>query len=257
MSGAMRSSIKVDRRPLAIRTAFVVLCLVAWDFAVRFGWIERLFLASPADTFSKLASTAVTAVPHLGATLSAFSAAFVAGVLFAALFGFLIAASGYAYKVLMPLLVLGVTVPKVTLLPLFVLWFGIEKTTIIVYGALSAFFPMIVNVMAATLEVKPSQLTLARAMGFGRMQTFAKVIFPAMLPVLSSGLFYACNAALMGVFIVELALSRFGMGAFVHDLAVTFRTPELYAAVLLTAAITVAINMALWYAARHFGRWRA
>jgi len=27
--------------------------------------------------------------------------------------------------------------------------------------------------------------------------------------------------------------------------------------VLLTAAITVAINMALWYAARHFSRWRA
>jgi len=25
---------------------------------------------------------------------------------------------------------------------------------------------------------------------------------------------------------------------------------------LLTASITVAINMALWYAARYFGRWR-
>jgi NitT/TauT family transport system permease protein len=244
------------KAPAAIRTAFVVLCLALWDFAVRFGWIDALFLASPADTFAKLASTTVSALPHLGATLTAFTVAFFAGVLLAALFGFAIAMSGFTYKVFMPLLVLGVTIPKVTLLPLFVLWFGIEKTTIIVYGSLSAFFPMIVNVMAATLEVKPSQLTLARAMGCGRFQTFAKVIFPSMLPVLSSGLFYACNAALMGVFIVELALSRFGMGAFVHDLAVTFRTPELYAAVLLTAAITVAINMALWYTARHFGRWR-
>jgi hypothetical protein len=27
--------------------------------------------------------------------------------------------------------------------------------------------------------------------------------------------------------------------------------------VLLTASITVAINMALWYAARYFGRWRS
>jgi ABC-type nitrate/sulfonate/bicarbonate transport system permease component len=62
---------------------------------------------------------------------------------------------------------------------------------------------------------------------------------------------------MMGVFIVELALSRFGMGALIHDFAVTFKTPELYAAVLLTAAITVAINMALWYLARYFGRWRA
>jgi ABC-type nitrate/sulfonate/bicarbonate transport system permease component len=196
------------------------------------------------------------ALPHLYATLTAFTVALVLGVLFALVIGYAICLHGYSYKVFMPLLVLGVTVPKVTLLPLFILWFGIEKTTIIVYGALSAFFPMIVNVMAASLEVKPSQLALARAMGCNRAQTFTKVIFPAMLPVLSSGCFYACNAALMGIFIVELALSRFVMGALVHDLAVTFKTPELYAAVLLTAAITVAINMALWYAARHFSRWR-
>jgi NitT/TauT family transport system permease protein len=242
--------------PLAIRTGFVLLVVLLWDFSVRFGWIDSLFLASPMATADKFPATTRTALPHLYATLTTFAVAFVSGVLLAGAFGFAITLSGYAYKVFMPLLVLGVTIPKVTLLPLFVLWFGIEKTTIIVYGALSAFFPMIVNVMAASLEVKPSQLVLARAMGCGKVQTFTKVIFPAMLPVLSSGCFYACNAALMGVFIVELALSRFGMGALVHDLAVTFRTPELYAAVLLTAGITVAINMALWYTARHFGKWR-
>lgn len=243
--------------PLAIRTAFIVLAVLAWDFSVRFEWIDSLFLASPADTAEKFVVTTRTALPHLYATLSAFTVAFVSGVVLAVAAGFAIGLSSFTYKVFMPLLVLGVTVPKVTLLPLFVLWFGIEKTTIIVYGALSAFFPMIVNVMAASLEVKPNQLLLAKAMGCGRVQTFTKVVFPAMLPVLSSGCFYACNAALMGVFIVELALSRYGMGALVHDLAMTFRTAELYAAVLLTAAITVTINMALWYVARHFSRWRA
>lgn len=243
--------------PLAIRTAFIVLLVLLWDSSIRFGWIDSLFLASPVHTAEKFAATTRTALPHLYATLTAFTVAFVSGVLLAVVLGFAISLSGYTYKVFMPLLVLGVTIPKVTLLPLFVLWFGIEKTTIIVYGMLSAFFPMIVNVLAASLEVKPNQVVLAKAMGCGKVRTFTKVIFPAMLPVLSSGCFYACNAALMGVFIVELALSRFGMGALVHDLAMTFRTAELYAAVLLTAAITVAINMALWYAARHFSRWRA
>ncbi len=245
------------RLPLAIRISFVVPVVLAWDFSVRFGWIDSLFLASPMDTTEKFAATTRIAVPHLYATLTAFTVAFSSGVLLAVVLGFAISLYRYTYKVFMPLVVLGVTIPKVTLLPLFVLWFGIEKTTIIVYATLSAFFPMIVNVMAATLEVKPNQILLAKAMGCGKVRTFTKVIFPAMLPVLASGCFYACNAALMGVFIVELALSRFGMGALVHDLAVTFRTAELYAAVLLTAAITVVINMALWYAARHFGKWRA
>lgn len=234
-----------------------MLALLAWDFSVRFGWIDSLFLASPMNTAEKFAATTRTALPHLYATLISFTVAFASGVLLAVALGFAASMYRYTYKVFMPLLVLGVTIPKVTLLPLFVLWFGIEKTTIIVYGALSAFFPMIVNVMAATLEVRPNQVLLAKAMGCGKVRTFTKVIFPAMLPVLSSGCFYACNAALMGVFIVELALSRFGMGALVHDLAMTFKTAELYAAVLLAAAITVTINMALWYAARRFSRWRA
>lgn len=242
---------------LVIRTGTIVLFLLVWELSVRWGWIDPLFLASPLETAAKLGATTRTAAPHLYATLTAFGAAFAAGVLVAAAAGFAISLSGYTYKVFMPLLVLGVTVPKVTLLPLFILWFGIEKTTIIVYAAISGFFPMIVNVMAANLEVKPNQVLLAKAMGYGSIQTYRKVIFPAMLPVLASGLFYACNASMMGVFIVELALARFGLGALVHDLAVTFKTAELYAAVVLTASITVVINMALWYAARYFDRWRA
>jgi NitT/TauT family transport system permease protein len=239
-----------------IRTAAILLFLAAWDLSVRLGWIDPMFLASPLQTAAALISVTKLVAPDLLATLSAFAAAFVTGVLLAALLGVGISLSGYAYKVLMPVLVLGVTIPKVTLLPLFILWFGIEKTTIIVYGALSGFFPMIINVMASTLEIKPNQILMAKAMGYGRTEICRKVMLPAMLPALSSGLFYACNASMMGVFIVELALARHGLGAVVHDYAMTFQTADLYAVVVLTASITVAINLALWYAARYFGRWR-
>jgi NitT/TauT family transport system permease protein len=243
--------------PLAIQLCMIALFLLIWELSVRRAWVDSLFLASPIDTFANLAVTTKLAIPHLYATMTAFVVAFALGVAMAMILGLALNTSTYAHTTFMPLLVLGVTIPKVTLLPLFVLWFGIEKTTVISYAALSAFFPMIVNVAAAGSEVKPNQVLLARAMGYSHLQIYRKVVFPAMLPVLASGLFYACNAAMMGIFIVELALSRFGMGALIHDLAVTFRTPELYAAVLLTATVTAVINMALWYLARYLGRWRA
>lgn len=242
---------------LAIQVAFVAAILAMWQFSVSLGWIDSLFLAAPLATARALIPTTILAEPHLAATFSAFAVALVTGVLAALVVGLLVNTSRYTYTVFMPLLVLGVIIPKVTLLPLFVLWFGIEKATIVVYGALSAFFPMVVNVSAAGQEVKPAQITLARVMGYSKIQTYRKVIIPAMLPVLTSGLFYACNAALMGVFIVELALARFGIGAFVRNLATTFRTPELYAAIILTSLITVIINMLLWSLARRLGRWRA
>jgi len=242
---------------LAIQLSTIALFLLIWEISVRRAWVDSLFLASPIDTFTSLATTTMLALPHLYATMTTFTVAFALGVSCAVILGFALNTSGYARTTFVPLLVLGVTIPKVTLLPLFVLWFGIDKTTVIVYAALSAFFPMIVNVAAAGSEVKPNQVLLAKAMGYGHLQVYRKVVFPAMLPVLASGLFYACNAAMMGVFIVELALSRFGMGALIHDLAVTFRTPELYAAVLLTATIAAVINIGLWYLARYLSRWRA
>ena len=239
-----------------IRGAAIVLLLVFWELAVRRTWVDTLFLAGPVETALRLWPVATKVAPDIVATLVEFSSAFCSAVAFAVALGFAINQSPFMTAVFKPLLVLGVTVPKVTLLPLFLLWFGIDKTPIIIFGALSGFFPMIVNVMAASAEVKPNQLLLARAMGYGRFGILRKVTLPAMLPVLSSGMFYACNAAMMGVFIVELGIARQGLGVVVHGYAVTFQTSDLYAAVLLTASITVAINMALWYLARYFGRWR-
>ena len=241
---------------LAIRLAAIAIFVAIWDLSVRLGWIDPLFLATPLDTLEHLVPVTKQAAPDLAITLVAFLSAVIAGVVFALAIGFAIGLSKYSRDMLLPLLALGVTIPKVTLLPLFILWFGIAQTPVIVFGALSGFFPMVINVMTAGGEVKPNQVLLAKAMGFGPLQICWKVTLPAMLPVLVSGLFYACNASMMGVFIVELALARHGLGAVVHDLAVTFQTADMYAVVLLTASITVAINMALWYGARYFGRWR-
>lgn len=244
------------RLALLIRIVAILAFLVLWEVATRLGWIDRLFLAGPVEAVLQLGAVARASAADIVATLVEFGTAFSIGVALAVVLGFAINHSPYATQVFKPLLVLGVSVPKVTLLPLFLLWFGIDKTPIIIFGALSGFFPMIVNVMAASAEVKPNQLLLARAMGYGSLDILRKVTLPAMLPVLSSGMFYACNAAMMGVFLVELGIARQGLGVVVQGYAVTFQTPDLYAALILTASITVAINMALWYAARYFGRWR-
>jgi NitT/TauT family transport system permease protein len=104
------------------------------------------------------------AAPDLQATVTSFAAAFAAGVLLALAFSLWIQLSQYATKVFMPVIAAGITVPKVVLLPLFVLWFGTGKMPVIVFGALSGFFPMIVNVVTAASEVPQNQIWLAKAM---------------------------------------------------------------------------------------------
>ena len=40
--------------PLAIRLAAIAIFIAIWDLAVRLGWIDPLFLATPLDTIEHL-----------------------------------------------------------------------------------------------------------------------------------------------------------------------------------------------------------
>ena len=239
-----------------IRWGSIFMMILVWDLAVRLGWIDKLFLASPYLTTISFKESWEMALPHLKATLWEFSLAFFLAVCLGISLGLIIGIIRHLYKLLSPLILLGITIPKVTLLPLFILWFGIGKSTIIIYGILSGFFPMVINTMAGVLEVKPSYIIAARSMGYSTLQIYRKVVLPSMLPVIASGLFLCSVHAMIGVFIMEMALARIGLGALIYQLAVTFRTGELYAVILLTASITLIINGALWYVSREFGKWR-
>jgi ABC-type nitrate/sulfonate/bicarbonate transport system permease component len=239
-----------------MRWGFVGLFFVFWELSFRLGWIDPLFITGPIGSIVAMPAVVKMSGVHVYNTLYSFFVAFIASAIVGALLGFGIGSNRYLYRMFMPLLILGVSIPKVVLLPLFILWFGIGKLTIITYAALSGFFPMIINTMAAVQEVKPNQVLIAKAMGYNKLQIYRKVIFPSMLPVLTTGLFYACHSSMTGIFIMEMALARFGLGAMVYSLAVTFRTGELYAGVVLTASITIIINVALWSVARYFSKWR-
>jgi len=55
---------------------------------------------------------------------------------------------------------------------------------------------------------------------------------------------------------MEMALARVGSGALIYQVAVTFRTGELYAVIIFTASITLIINGTFWYLSRKLSKWR-
>jgi ABC-type nitrate/sulfonate/bicarbonate transport system permease component len=190
------------------------------------------------------------------ASLISFSIGFLLAITLGMGLGLIIGTTRYLDRFLSPLIPLGLTIPKVTLLPLFILWFGIGRSTVIIYAMIAGFFPMIINTISGVVEVKPIYIVYARSMGYSTFQIYRKVIFPAMLPVISSGLFLSSVLTLMGVFVVEMAFFRIGLGALINDLAVALRTGELYAVILITATISFIINGAFWYISRRFSKWR-
>lgn len=239
-----------------IRWSSIAFLILIWDATVRFGWVDELFIASPCLTILSLKRAWGIVLPHMKATLVEFSIGFLLAVSLGMSMGLIIGTKRYLNKLLSPLIPLGLTIPKVTLLPLFLLWFGTGRSTVIIYGMVSGFFPMIINVISGVVEIKPIYIVCARSMGYSTFQIYRKVILPAMLPVICSGLFLSSVLTLMGVFVVEMAFFRIGLGALIYDLSTSFRTGELYATILITAALSFIVNGVFWYISRRFGKWR-
>lgn len=239
-----------------IRWGAVLFILLLWDAAVRVKLVDSLILAPPLTTAASFLSGWKLSLPHLKATLVQFGIAFGVAVVSGVAVGLAVGISQRSYGLLSPLILLGVIVPKVVLLHLIILWFGIGRGAIVAFGLLSGFFPIAVNTMAGVREVKPSYITAARAFGCSTLQIFRKVVVPGMLPVLSSGLFLGSVGVMTGVFIMEMIMARTGIGALIFSLAINFRPGELYAVVLITASVTLAINGSLWLLSRELGKWR-
>ncbi len=238
------------------RTILVLCFLFLWEIAARRQWVDAIFLASPEQVMRSFPKVWGAAQIHLITTLSEFFLALSLAVLFGVSLGLIVGSSSYLHNLIGPVGSLGLVIPKVTLIPLFLLWFGIGKAAVVFYALFSGIFPVFLNSIAGVREVRPAYLVAARAMGCARSEIYLKVVLPAALPVLVSGFFMGSVQVMIGLLLMEMAMARYGLGAWIYSLAVNFQTGELYAAVLITVFVSLSINLAFYYLSERLSAWR-
>ena len=103
-----------------------------------------------------------------------------------------------------PLVALGNPAPKLALIPVFTLWFGIDHVSKIMLVALTTVFPFILAAAQGARSVPISQIWAARAMGSTEFVILRRVVLPASMPALMSGLRVAVPTALLTTFTAEM-----------------------------------------------------
>lgn len=102
--------------------------------------------------------------------------------------GLLIIRFKFLASALRPLILGLQTLPSICWVPFAILWFGLsEKSTIFVIVVGSA-FSISIAVESAIKNVNPIYIRAARTMGTSKINIYAKVILPASVPELISGL---------------------------------------------------------------------
>ncbi len=100
-------------------------------------------------------------------------------------------------------------------------------------------------------------LRSARVLGLSPVTTFRKVVFPAALPTIFTGIRIAGAAAILVLIAAEMIGATAGLGYLINYSQYNFLIPQMYAAIITTTALGLAVNYGLVAIERRFSRWRA
>ena len=148
-------------------------------------------------------------------------------------------------RALEPLLVTSQTIPIVAIAPLFVIWFGFGLLPKVLIVVLVTFFPVTIALLDGFGRVDPEAMTLMRSMGATARQTFRKLRWPSALPSLFTGLRISAVYAVIGAIFGEYVGASEGLGIWMRLSQNSFRTDLVFAAILVTAVLSVALYLAV------------
>lgn len=227
--------------------AVVTVSLVAWECLVRTGGLSALFFPAPSTivlTLVRLLASGELAI-NLSATLKRLFLGFGLGGLPGLILGLGMGWSRRLRIVVDPFVAAAHPVPKIAILPLIMIIFGIGESSKVIVVAVAVFFPMLINAMAGVRQISPIHFEVAQNYGASLIKVFTRVVVPGSLPLMLTGMRLALNVALLLTIAVELVAAREGLGEMIWFAWETMRTEELYASLIVIAALGISFNLLL------------
>jgi len=208
------------RRAL-LATLFFVLLIVVWQLIVMAGIWSPVLLPSPLSVGQYLLSAARdgTLLQATVVTVRRLLVGYLIGVaiglplgLFTSRFRFVEDTVG--------VLALGLqTLPSVCWIPLALLWFGQTESAMLFVVVMGTVWSVVIATDTGVRNIPPIFTRAARTMGSTGLHTWLKVILPASLPYLVSGMKQGWAFAwrsLMAAEIYVTILTGFGLGHLLH-----------------------------------------
>ncbi|MCC7049814.1 MAG: ABC transporter permease subunit [Alphaproteobacteria bacterium] len=190
----------------------VVGLLVSWQ--ALYAAVGDIALRSPVDTIRYTVTLLgkETFWPHLWESMRAFAVAIVIAVAAGVGIGLALGFGRMAGQVFEPMLVALYSVPKVTLYPILLLTFGLGISAKIAFGALHGFIPIALFTINAVRNVRPILVKTGRVLNYGTGDMVWRILIPAALPEIFSGIRIGVSLTLIGTLLGEMFASQRGLG---------------------------------------------
>ncbi|HEY6795488.1 MAG TPA: ABC transporter permease [Kineosporiaceae bacterium] len=261
-----RAAARFQARALTLlrRTAVIAALLVVWEVAPRIRTGPDSYLVEPSllPPFSRVAQAWWQLLldgelwdntqPSLVRSLSGFALAVGVGVPL----GFAVAWSRHVRDLLNPALELFRNTAALALLPAFTLILGLGETSKIALVFYACLFPVVLNTITGVHTVDPLLIRCARSMGFHRVRLFRKVVLPAAVPSIFTGIRQAGAASILILLAAEMVGAKAGLGYLINYTQFNFMIPQMYAGIVTIAVLGLCFNATLVALERRASRWQ-
>ncbi|MEU3773106.1 ABC transporter permease [Streptomyces sp. NPDC032472] len=245
-------------RAVLWRSVAVLALLALWETAPRIGLADPTFLPPVSEVaaawWELLADGQLG--EHARASLVRSFGGFGIAVAVAVPLGLLIGWYRPVAALLGPLLEVFRNTAALALLPVFVLLLGIgetSKVSIVVYACV---WPILLNTISAVGNVDPTLVKLARSVDLSTPRLFQKVILPASVPAVFTGIRLAGAVSILVLVAAEMIGAKAGLGYLINASQFNFAIPQMYAGIITISAIGVAFNQLLVTIERRLSLWR-
>ncbi len=162
---------------------------------------------------SRLAWAFSGELPHDAATsLMRIAVGFGIGAGLALPLGLLMGAKPRIYELFNPVVQLLRPIPPIAFIPLAILWFGLGNPPAFFLICLGAFFPVLMNTIAGVRAVDAVYLRAARNLGAGEWTVFRRIMIPAAMPYILTGMRVGIGVAFICVIVAEMIAVNSGLG---------------------------------------------
>jgi NitT/TauT family transport system permease protein len=251
-----------------------VALLLAWEGISLAGWVTPLILPSPTavavrwwayllplEPFSAEAGPwwrwAVSGeLPHdVFTSLMRIAVGFAIGAGLALPLGLLMGARPRVYELFNPLLQVLRPIPPIAYIPLAILWFGLGNPPAFFLISLGAFFPVLMNTIAGVRAVDAIYLRAARNLGAGQWTLFWRVMIPAAMPYILTGIRVGVGVAFIVVIVAEMIAVNTGLGYRILEAREYFWSDKVIAGMITIGLCGLGIDLGMSRLTGRLLRW--
>jgi ABC-type nitrate/sulfonate/bicarbonate transport system permease component len=262
VESGLRGPALTPRRALGLRLTAIAAFLGLWSAlagaVVVLQLFNPIFLPGPWLVLGSLAELAAKGQlwGHVAATLERVAIGFGTGAAAGVTLGLAAGALAPVRNVIEPLVELLRPIPPLAMLPMFIVWVGIGEPSKIGFITYATFFPIFLTTVTGVRQIDPLLLRAARSLGARGPALFARVILPAALPDVLTGLRLGVALAFFVIVISEFIGAEQGLGFLINDGRNFFQVPQMLGAAVVLGLLGYAGNELVRWLERRLTRWQ-